>query len=112
MAKVLTSWKEIAQYFGKGVRTVQRWEAAFGLPIRRPQSENHSAIIAIPEELDAWVMNHTRLSGSRLEALQAENAKFREENAMLRQRLAEALKTDLRKTSQTGQPTDVLRLLA
>jgi hypothetical protein len=23
---VLTSWKEIAQYVGKGVRTVQRWE--------------------------------------------------------------------------------------
>ena len=27
MASILTSWKEIGQYLGKGVRTVQRWSA-------------------------------------------------------------------------------------
>ncbi|MGA7521872.1 MAG: hypothetical protein WBW84_05290 [Acidobacteriaceae bacterium] len=52
---VLTSWKEIASYLGKGVRTVQRWEKDFGLPIRRPIGSDKSAIIARTSDLDAWV---------------------------------------------------------
>ncbi len=54
--EVLSSWKEIAAYLGKGVRTVQRWEAEMGLPVHRPGSERH-IVIAIPAELDAWVQN-------------------------------------------------------
>ena len=53
---VLTCWKDIARYFGKGVRTVQRWEREFGLPVRRPEGIDHkSPIIAHPGELDAWL---------------------------------------------------------
>jgi hypothetical protein len=52
---VLTSWKEIAQYMGKGVRTVQRWEQDFGLPVRRPSGSSKKAILARPTDLDAWV---------------------------------------------------------
>jgi hypothetical protein len=49
---VLSSWKEIAQYLGKGVRTVQRWEHS-GLPVHRP---NGSGIVcAYPQELDTWI---------------------------------------------------------
>jgi DNA-binding transcriptional regulator YiaG len=54
-AAVLTSWKEIARYMGKGVRTVQRWEQDFGLPVRRPYGSNKKAILARPQDLDAWV---------------------------------------------------------
>ncbi len=54
-AAVLTSWKDIAQYMGKGVRTVQRWEQDFGLPVRRPQGSDKKAILARPADLDAWV---------------------------------------------------------
>lgn len=53
--RVLTSWKEIAAYLGKGVRTVQRWEKDFGLPIRRPHGSDKSAILARTRDLDAWV---------------------------------------------------------
>lgn len=52
---VLTSWKDIARYMGKGVRTVQRWEQDFGLPIRRPLGSSKKAILARPHDLDAWV---------------------------------------------------------
>jgi hypothetical protein len=52
--QVLTSWKEIAAYMGKGVRTVQRWEAEMRLPVRRPGPERH-IVIAFPAELDEWV---------------------------------------------------------
>jgi len=54
-AAVLTSWKDIARYMGKGVRTVQRWEQDFGLPVRRPQGSNKKAVLARPADLDAWV---------------------------------------------------------
>lgn len=52
---VLTCWKDIAQYMGKGVRTVQRWEQEFGLPVRRPLGASKKAVIARPFDLDAWV---------------------------------------------------------
>jgi hypothetical protein len=54
-AAVLTSWKEIARYMGKGVRTVQRWEQDFGLPVRRPAGTNKKAVLARPRDLDVWV---------------------------------------------------------
>jgi hypothetical protein len=40
---------------GKGVRTVQRWEQDFGLPVRRPQGSSKKAVLARPRDLDAWV---------------------------------------------------------
>ena len=52
---VLTSWKEIASYMGKGVRTVQRWEQEFGLPVRRPMGSDKKAVLARPSDLDSWV---------------------------------------------------------
>ncbi len=52
---VLSSWKEIATYLGKGVRTVQRWERDLSLPVRRPVAHNQRIVIAVPEELDDWV---------------------------------------------------------
>jgi hypothetical protein len=54
-AAVLTSWKDIARYMGKGVRTVQRWEQDFGLPVRRPLGSSKKAVLARPRDLDAWV---------------------------------------------------------
>jgi hypothetical protein len=61
---VLTSWKEVARYMGKGVRTVQRWEREFGLPVRRPSgAKNKRVILALTADLDAWIA----LSCSRMQ---------------------------------------------
>ena len=49
----LQSWKEIAAYVKRGVRTVQRWERDGGLPVRRPRPGDRSPVFAFPEELDA-----------------------------------------------------------
>jgi hypothetical protein len=54
MQTVLGSWKEIANYLGKGVRTVQRWERCSGLPIHRPSGSSKGVVIAFPAELDRW----------------------------------------------------------
>jgi phage terminase Nu1 subunit (DNA packaging protein) len=58
--EVLTSWKEIATYFGAGVRTVQRYERQFGLPVRRFNGRNRSTVRAYPDELDAWLRSRAR----------------------------------------------------
>ena len=52
---VLNSWKEIATYLGRGVRTVQRWEAELQLPIHRPRGKNRSAVLAFRTELNEWL---------------------------------------------------------
>lgn len=52
---VLNSWKEVASYMGRGVRTVQRWEQELNLPVRRPRGKSRSAVIAFKAELDLWL---------------------------------------------------------
>jgi hypothetical protein len=51
----LSGWKEIANYLGKGVRTVQRYERQLGLPVRRPAGKPWGSVVATKAELDAWV---------------------------------------------------------
>lgn len=53
--KFLSSWKEIANYMGRGVRTVQRYEVQFGLPVRRPAGKSRGSVVATRAEIDAWV---------------------------------------------------------
>lgn len=53
--ELLTSWKEIANYLGKGVRTVQRWEQQYGLPVRRPNEKAKGIVHATRRELDRWL---------------------------------------------------------
>jgi TolB-like protein/Flp pilus assembly protein TadD len=50
----LDSWKEIAAHLGRDVRTVQRWEARDGLPVRRLQHSKTGSVFAYAAELDAW----------------------------------------------------------
>lgn len=51
----LESWKEIAAYLKRDVRTAKRWEANEGLPIRRHMHQSRASVYAYPSELDAWV---------------------------------------------------------
>ena len=53
--ELLTSWKEIALYLGKGVRTVQRWELQYALPVRRPNERAKGIVHATRRELDRWL---------------------------------------------------------
>lgn len=50
----LDSWKEIAAYLGREVRTVQLWEKSEGLPIHRQQHARQGSVYAFKSELDAW----------------------------------------------------------
>ena len=50
----LDSWKEIAAYLKRGVRTVQRWERSSALPVHRLELDRPGSVFAFKPELDAW----------------------------------------------------------
>ena len=55
MPERLGSWKEIAAYLGREVRTVQRWAAERGLPVHRLPGGVRPRVFAVNSELDAWL---------------------------------------------------------
>jgi CheY-like chemotaxis protein len=57
-ANLLGSWKEIANYFGKGVRTVQRWERQYNMPVFRPNGTGSFTVFADPDQLRDWAVRH------------------------------------------------------
>ena len=64
--EILNGWKEIANYLGKGVRTVQRYERELGLPVRRPAAKDRGAVVATKAELDAWISASPLREGMQL----------------------------------------------
>jgi hypothetical protein len=83
---------------GRGVRTVQRWEA-FGLPVHRPAGRERSAVFAIEHELDAWMQQtqtqlcrplHTNTNGNGIDdgALINRIQELEEEVRELREQIA------------------------
>lgn len=50
----LDSWKEVAAYLKRDVRTVQRWEKTEKLPVRRHLHEKQGTVYAFKSEIDAW----------------------------------------------------------
>src|ERR1700730_16968201 len=53
----LDSWKEIASYLKREVRTLHRWEAQEGLPIHRHLHKERGSVYAYKSELDSWWNN-------------------------------------------------------
>ena len=53
----LDSWKEIADYLDREVRTVQRWEKTENLPVHRHEHQKKSTVYAYTSELDEWRKN-------------------------------------------------------
>ena len=68
----LESWKEIAVYVKRDVRTVQRWERREGLPVHRQLHEKLGSVYAFRSEIDQWRTKQRRLtldqaSGTRIQ---------------------------------------------
>jgi len=53
--KLLNSWKEIAAYLDRGVRTVQRWERELQLPVHRIGKGRRSPVYVLVSELNFWM---------------------------------------------------------
>lgn len=94
-ASVLNSWKEIANYLGRGVRTVQRYERECKLPVRRLPGKPRSSVLALRPELDQWLRQTSRVEaeivssnaaseGTKLQELLTKSAQLCYENRVLR----------------------------
>ena len=71
----LESWKEIAAFLGREVRTVQLWEKSEGLPIHRHQHARQGSVYAFKSELEAW--KRARANSPAAASAEASGRKFR-----------------------------------
>ena len=67
----LDSWKEIAAYLKRDIRTVQRWEKEQSLPVYRHIHRRQGTVYAFRPEVETWWRN----GQERLEALEREAQK-------------------------------------
>jgi tetratricopeptide (TPR) repeat protein len=58
------SWKSIADYMKRGVRTVQRWHLDHGLPVYQVGG-NKGSVYAYADELDRWLAEGAAGEGKR-----------------------------------------------
>lgn len=56
---LLTSWKEIAVYLDRDVRTCIRWEKKFGLPVHRLDKDSKAKVFAYKDEIDRWLRDRS-----------------------------------------------------
>jgi len=100
----LDSWKEIAGFFRRGVRTVQRWEKTERLPVHRHLHAKRGSVYALRSELAKWqqqreASNHAGRDGN----FRSQLDKLRElslEQVMLMGELHRALKSTRDKLAQ------------
>ena len=60
VSEILRSWKEISRYAGASIRTLQRWEKEFRLPIRRIATKKGAVVFAFKADLDTWFRARTQ----------------------------------------------------
>jgi len=61
----LDSWKEIAAYLKRDIRTVQRWEESEGLPVHRHIHKERGSVHAYRAEIDVWRQNRLKPLAAR-----------------------------------------------
>src|SRR5437762_3685014 len=101
---MLNSWKEIASYLGRGVRTVQRWERDLGLPVHRIGKGRRSPVYATVTDLNFWISTTEAVRAPKLQPhlvqrAQRNNAKPIEDSRRLW--------SDARRLAQTIAETSV-----
>lgn len=60
--KRFNSWKEIATFLDRDIRTVWRWEKERGLPVHRVPGEGRRAVFAYQSEIKDWLESAEHLS--------------------------------------------------
>ena len=62
----LDSWKEIASFLRRGIRTVQRWEREEGLPVHRLAHAERGSVYADRNELAQWWESRRRTTDPKV----------------------------------------------
>lgn len=64
---ILTSWKEIAAYLDRDVRTCVRWEQRYGLPVHRLERDSKAKVFAYKDQIDEWLAKRSAVEPARTE---------------------------------------------
>jgi len=102
----LDSWKHIANYLDRTVRTVQRWETLEAMPVHRQLHHKSASVHAFKPEINAWRNSRSYRKRLKHEVLPASPnmAKhvFDEKEQLVLRNLLEAILVQL--TAQTTHP--------
>jgi len=60
--EMLTSWKEIASYLRVDIKTAQRYEKKFDLPVHRREGFLRSRVFAYTDEIDRWENKNSKIN--------------------------------------------------
>ena len=63
-SEMLRSWKDISNYVGACVKTVQRWEENYNFPIRRLKRNKGASVFALKAEVDSWILTRIQARAS------------------------------------------------
>ena len=81
----LESWKEIANYLGRTVRTAQRWCQYEGLPVRYHYHRKAKTVYAFKNDIDSWRVSRRPLKYCQaVNRIEHRNEKYAESTATLR----------------------------
>lgn len=85
----LDSWKGIAHYLNRNVRTVQRWEMLEAMPVHRHCHDTGHSVYAYKQEIDAWRSNRSQekwetLQVSAIRRTPLESLAQEEQSALIR----------------------------
>lgn len=58
--RTLRSWKEIANYVNRGVRTVQRYRRDLGFPVYNHSGNSRGHVLAFTQEIDVWLRSTSK----------------------------------------------------
>jgi hypothetical protein len=109
---VLSSWKDIARYMGKGVRTVQRWESQLGLPVRRPTGASHKcAVLLDRSDLDAWLATRFSSRAALKNTADGKDTPAGSARAVLKARIQESHELRMANCALTREISESIRLL-
>jgi TolB-like protein/Flp pilus assembly protein TadD len=101
----LDSWKEIATYLKRGVRTARRWEREEALPVHRHRHGKQATVYAFAQEIDTWLEGRSANEApDRLPAVHAPLAAFRSKTGRENRRIRPAVIAILPLRNLSGDP--------
>ncbi len=77
--RILESWKGIADYLKRSIRTCRRWENELDLPIHRLDGTPRARVFAYADELDHWLaekLHHVAVESKKSTQLSRKKRKF------------------------------------
>ena len=82
--QILNGWKEVSSHIERCVRTAQRWELQFGMPVHRPANKRRTAVVAFADELDVWLIRNADALNGKSYRASDENDRARLQETLFR----------------------------